>query len=176
MMRAGVARAGGGAPLLGRADECGVLDGLLADVRRGRGRSLLLRGEAGIGKTVLLEYLIEAASDMTVWGAAGIESEMELDYASLHQLGAPLLDRLEQLPVPQRDALRIVFGMTAGPPPDRFLVGLGALNLLSEAADERPLLCLVDDGQWLDQASALTFSFVTRRLFADRVGVVFAAR
>ena len=175
-MSSRVALAEGATPLRGRADECGVLDGLLADVRRGKGRSLLLRGEAGIGKTALLEYLIESASDMTVLRAVGVESEMELACASLHQLCAPLLDRLESLPLPQRDALRVVLGMTAGPPPDRFLVGLGALNLLSEAADERPLLCLVDDGQWLDQASALTFAFVTRRLFVDRVGIVFAAR
>ncbi|HUA49955.1 MAG TPA: AAA family ATPase [Solirubrobacteraceae bacterium] len=162
--------------LRGRADECAALDGLLADVRRGEGRSLVLRGEAGIGKTALLEYVIESAADMTVLRALGVESEMELAYASLHQLCAPLLDRLEGLPAPQRDALRVVFGVTGGAPPDRFLVGLGVLGLLSEAVEERPLLCVVDDAQWLDQASAVTLAFVARRLVAERVGIVFAAR
>ena len=162
--------------LRGRAEECGLLDGLVADVRRGEGRSLVLRGEAGIGKTALLEYLIESASSMTVVRAVGVESEMELAYASLHQLCAPLLDRFERLPAPQRDALRVVFGVTEGAAPDRFLVGLGVLSLLSEAADERPLLCVVDDAQWLDQSSALTLAFVARRLLAEPVGIVFAAR
>ena len=162
--------------LCGRADECGLLDGVVADVRRGESRSLVLRGEAGIGKTALLEYLIESASDMRVLRAMGVESEMELAYASLHQLCAPLLDHLEGLPAPQREALRVVFGLTEGPPPDRFLVGLGVLSLLSEAAEESPLLCVVDDAQWLDQASALTLTFVTRRLLAERVGIAFAVR
>ena len=152
------------------------MERLLADVRRGEGRSLVVRGEAGIGKTALLEYLLESASDMTVLRAVGVESEMELAYASLHQLCAPLLDRFEGLPAPQREALRIVFGVTKGAPPDRFLVGLGVLSLLSEVAEERPLLCVVDDAQWLDQASALTIAFVARRLLAEPVGVVFAAR
>jgi DNA-binding CsgD family transcriptional regulator len=162
--------------LRGRADECASLDGLLADVRRGEGRALVLRGEAGIGKTALLGFLVESASDMTVLRAAGVESEMELAYASLHQLCVPLLDRLQTLPGPQSEALRVVFGLTAGPPPDRFLVGLGVLSLLSEVAEERPLLCAVDDAQWLDQASALTLAFVARRLLAERVGIVFATR
>jgi DNA-binding CsgD family transcriptional regulator len=164
------------APLRGRADECGRLDGLLADVRRGESRCLVLQGEAGIGKTALLEYLIESASDMTVLRAVGVQSEMELAYASLHQLCAPLLDRLEQLPAPQRDALRVVFGISGGAPPDRFLVGLGVLSLLSEVADDRPLLCVIDDAQWLDQASAPTLAFVARRLLAEPIGIVFAAR
>jgi DNA-binding CsgD family transcriptional regulator len=167
---------GRGEPLRGRAEECGLLDGLLVDVRRGEGRSLVLRGEAGIGKTALLQHLIESASDMMVLRAVGVESEMELAYASLHQLCAPLFERLEQLPAPQRDALGVVFGVTGGAPPDRFLVGLGVLSLLSEAAEERPLLCVVDDAQWLDQASALTLAFVARRLLAERIGIVFAAR
>jgi DNA-binding CsgD family transcriptional regulator len=137
---------------------------------------LVLRGEAGIGKTALLEHLIESASDMIVLRAAGVESEMELAYASLHQLCAPLLDRLERLPAPQRGALRVVFGVTEGAAPDRFLVGLGVLSLLSEVAEERPLLCVVDDAQWLDRASASTLAFVARRLLAEPVGVVFAAR
>jgi len=162
--------------LRGRAEECGLLDELVAAVRRGEGRSLVLRGEAGIGKTALLRYLIETASGMTVLRSVGVESEMELAYASLHQLCAPQLDRLKGLPDPQRDALRVVFGLAGGAPPDRFLVGLGVLSLLSEAAEERPLLCVVDDAQWLDQASGLTLGFVARRLLAEPVGIVFAAR
>ncbi len=170
--------AGGGAPggLRGRGDECAVLDALLDDVRSGASRSVILTGEAGIGKTALLEYLIASAGDLTVLRAAGAESEMELAYASLHQLCAPLLDRLEKLPLPQRQALETVFGLSAGAPPDRFLVGLGALSLLSEVAEERPLLCILDDAQWLDQTSALTLTFVARRLMAERMGIVFAAR
>ena len=162
--------------LRGRAGECALLDRLLRDICRTQSRSLVLSGEAGIGKTALLEYLIDRASDLTVLRAAGVESEMELAYAGLQQLCAPLLERLERLPTPQRQALEIVFGLTAGPPPDRFLVGLGVLSLFSEEAEERPLLCVVDDAQWLDQASALTLAFVTRRLLAEAIGIVFAAR
>ncbi|HTU84171.1 MAG TPA: AAA family ATPase [Solirubrobacteraceae bacterium] len=176
-MESGFAAAGRPAPLRGRTDECALLDGLLADVRRGEGRSLVLRGEAGVGKTALLEYLIESASDMTVLRAVGVESEMELAYASLHQLCVPLLDELERIPPPQREALRVVFGVIGGvPPPDRFLVGLGVLSLLSEVAEERPLLCVVEDAQWLDQASAVTLAFAARRLLGEPVGIVFAAR
>ena len=153
-----------------------MLDRLVEDLRRGQSRSLVLRGEAGIGKTALLEYLVESASGVTVARAVGVESEMELAYASLHQLCAPLLDRLERLPPPQRDALRVVFGVTGGLPPDRFMVGLGVLSLLSEVAEKRPLFCVVDDAQWLDQASAVTVAFVARRLLAEPVGIVFAAR
>src|SRR5215208_3252042 len=162
--------------LRGRAQECAQLDGLIAAIRQGEGRSLVLRGEAGIGKTALLEYLIESASDLNVARAVGVESEMELPFASLHQLCAPMLDRRERLPDPQRQALEIVFGLSAGPPPDPFLVGLAVLSLFSDVADERPLLCVVDDAQWLDQASALMLAFVARRLLAERVGIVFAAR
>jgi DNA-binding CsgD family transcriptional regulator len=162
--------------LLGRAGECALMDGVLTDIRRGESRSLVLRGEAGIGKTALLEHLVASASDVTVVRAVGVESEMELAFASLHQLCAPLLDRLERLPGPQREALRIVFGLTGGSAPDRFLVGLAVLSLVSEAAEPRPLLCVVDDAQWLDGTSALTLAFVARRLFAEPVGIVFAAR
>ena len=136
----------------------------------------MLRGEAGIGKTALLSYLIESASGVTVHRAVGVESEMELAFASLHQLCGPMLGRLPTLPAPQRQALEIVFGLSAGAAPDRFLVGLAVLSLFSEVADERPLLCVVDDAQWLDQASALTLAFVARRLLAETVGIVFAAR
>jgi hypothetical protein len=136
----------------------------------------VLRGEAGIGKTALLDYLAESASDLTVVRAVGVESEMELAYASLHQLSGPMLDRMERLPAPQREALEVVFGFSAGAAPDRFLVGLAVLGLLSEVAEERPLLCVVDDAQWIDHASALTLAFVARRLLAEPVGLVFAAR
>jgi DNA-binding CsgD family transcriptional regulator len=149
---------------------------LVSALRSGESRSLVLRGEAGIGKTALLEYVVESAGDTTVVRAGGVESEMELAFATLHQLCAPLLDRLERLPAPQREALEIVFGQRSGDPPDKFLVGLAVLSLFSEAAEERPLLCIVDDAQWVDQASALTLAFVARRLLAEPVGIVFAAR
>src|SRR5918997_2098667 len=162
--------------LLGRASECAVLDGLLRDVRGGESRSLVLVGEAGIGKTTLLKHLVRSSSDLTVVRVAGVESEMELAFASLHQLCAPMLDRLPSLPAPQRGALEVVFGLDGGGPPDRFLVGLAVLSLLSQAADERPLICVIDDAQWLDRASASTLAFVARRLLAEPVGIVFAAR
>ncbi|HXJ21865.1 MAG TPA: AAA family ATPase [Polyangia bacterium] len=163
-------------PLRGRASECALLDDLVAAIRRGESRSLVLRGEAGIGKTALLEYLIAAAPDLTVVRGAGVESEMELAYASLHQLCGPLLDRLERLPGPQRQAMEIVFGMSAGGAPDRFLVGLAVLSLFAAVAEERPLLCVVDDAQWLDQTSGQTLAFVSRRLLAEPAGIVFGAR
>ena len=163
-------------PLRGRASECALLDDFVSAIRRGESRSLVLRGEAGIGKTALLEHLIAAASDLTVVRAVGVESEMELAYASLHQLCAPLLDRLARLPAPQRQAMEIVFGLSAGGPPDRFLVGLAVLSLFAAVAEERPLLCVVDDAQWLDRTSGLTLAFVARRLLAEPVGIVFSAR
>jgi DNA-binding NarL/FixJ family response regulator len=153
-----------------------LLDGFVGAVRDGASRSLVLRGEAGVGKSALLEYLLGSASDLCVVRAVGVETEMELAYAGLHQLCAPLLDRLGRLPGPQRQALEIVFGVSAGAAPDRFLVGLALLGLLSEVADEGPLLCVVDDAQWLDRASALTLAFVARRLLAEPVGILFAAR
>jgi DNA-binding CsgD family transcriptional regulator len=149
---------------------------LLAAVGSARGQSLVLRGEAGIGKTALLEYLVASASGMSVVRATGVESEMELAYASLHQLCGPLLDRLNRLPVPQRQAMEIVFGLHVGEVPDRFLVGLAVLSLFAEVAEQRPLLCVVDDAQWLDRSSALTLAFAARRLLAERVAIVFAAR
>jgi DNA-binding CsgD family transcriptional regulator len=167
---------GPGGRLRGRARECALLDDLVSAIRRGESRSLVLRGEAGIGKTALLEYLIASAPDTTVVRAVGVQSDMELAFASLHQLCAPLLDRLEALPAPQRQAMEIVFGLTAGEAPDRFLVGLAVLSLFSEAAEQRPLLCVIDDAQWLDHASALTLAFVARRLLAEPVAIVFAAR
>src|SRR5687768_8628351 len=167
---------GPGGRLRGRAGECALLDDLLSAIRRGESRSLVLRGEAGIGKTALLDYLIASASDLTVVRAVGVESEVELGFAGLHQLCAPLLDRLPELPDPQRRAVEIVFGLSAGAAPDRFFVGLAVLGLFGAAAEQRTLLCVVDDAQWLDQASALTLAFVARRLLAEPVGLVFAAR
>jgi len=162
--------------LLDRQRERAVLDGLLGDLRSGRGRALVVRGEAGVGKSALLEYVTGAATDMRVARAAGAESEMELAFAALHLLCAPLLDGLEGLPGPQRDALGIAFGLREGDAPDRFLVGLAVLTLLSEAAEERPLLCVIDDVEWLDTASAQVLAFAARRLLAEPVGLVFAAR
>ncbi len=162
--------------LRGRVSECALLGNLVSAVRRGESRSLVLRGEAGIGKTALLEYLIASAPDLTVVRAVGVESEMELAFASLHQLCGPLLDRLDRLPPPQRQAMEIVFGKSAGAAPDRFLVGLAVLSLFATVAEERPLLCVVDDAQWLDQTSGQTLAFVARRLLAEPVGIVFGAR
>src|SRR5918992_312509 len=162
--------------LLGRASECEVFDRLLEAACGRRSGLLVVRGEAGIGKTALLQYAIDSASELRVVRAVGVESEMELAFAAVHQLCAPMLDRLERLPDPQRDVLGTAFGLTAGPPPDRFLVGLAVLGLLSEAAAERPLLCVVDDVQWLDGASAKVLGFVARRLFAESVVLLIAER
>jgi DNA-binding CsgD family transcriptional regulator len=162
--------------LRGRRSECDTLDGLLGGVRSGRSAVLVVRGEAGVGKTALLDYAVESAPDLRVVRAAGVESEMELPFAALHQLCGPILDRLERLPGPQRDALGTAFGLRAGPAPERFLVGVAALSLLSEAASERPLVCVVDDAQWLDRASAQALAFAARRLLAEPVLVVFATR
>jgi DNA-binding CsgD family transcriptional regulator len=153
-----------------------VLDRFVAGVRAGEGRALVVRGEPGVGKTALLDYLAGQASGCLVARAAGVQSEMELAFAGLHQLCAPMLDHAESLPGPQREALRTAFGLSAGPVPDRFLVGLAVLGLLSETAGERPLVCVVDDQQWLDRASAQALGFAARRLAADPVGLVFAAR
>src|SRR5580692_8410172 len=162
------------AGLLDRQQERAALDNLLGDLRSGRGSALVVRGEAGMGKSALLEYAAGAAADMRVAQAAGAESEMELAFASLHLLCAPLLDRLEDLPGPQRDALGTAFGLRTGDAPDRFLVALAVLTLLSEVAEERPLLCVVDDAQWLDAASAQVLAFAARRLLAEPVGLIFA--
>jgi DNA-binding CsgD family transcriptional regulator/tetratricopeptide (TPR) repeat protein len=153
-----------------------VLDRLLDAVRASESRALVVHGEPGAGKTALLEYLAGRASDCRVARTVGVQSEMELAFAGLHQLCAPLLDRLDGLPTPQRDALRITFGLGLGPAPDRLMVGLAVLSLLSEAGGKRPLICLVDDAQWLDHASAQVLAFVARRLVAESVGLVFGAR
>ena len=162
--------------LYGRQRECAALDELLVAVRSGRSGALVVRGEAGIGKSALLEYATTRASGFRVARATGVESEMELAFAGLQQLCAPMLDRLERLPDPQRDALATAFGLVAGPAPDRFLAGLAALTLVSEAADEQPLLCIVEDAHWLDVVSAQVLGFVARRLTAEAVGMLFTLR
>jgi DNA-binding CsgD family transcriptional regulator len=162
--------------LFGREAECGELDSFLEALRRGESRSLVIRGEAGVGKTALLEYLAGSAADCRVISVTSVQSEMELAFAALQQLCAPILDELERLPAPQRNSLRITFGLHEGPVPDRFLVGLAVLSLLAEAAEDRPLVCVVDDAQWLDRASAQVLAFVARRLGMESVGLVFAVR
>jgi len=164
------------AELLGRGEEVELLTRLVGSVRRGESGVLVVHGEAGVGKTALVEHVLAAAPDARVLRCAGVESEMELPFAALHQLCSPVLDHLDDLPGPQRDALRTVFGMRDGDAPDRFLVGLGALSLLAGLGAERPLLCFVDDAQWLDQASAQTMAFVARRLLADPVVLFFSTR
>jgi hypothetical protein len=162
--------------LHGRRSECAVLDRLLGHVRGGQSASIVIRGEPGVGKSALLRYLSDSATDLRVERALGVESEMELPFAGLHQLCARMLDRRGDLPEPQRDALGTAFGLTPGAPHDRFLVGLAVLTLLSDTAGERPLLCVVDDAQWLDRASREALAFVARRLLAESVALVFATR
>jgi hypothetical protein len=166
-----------GAPTLrGRRGECEALDRLLDEARAGNSSIVVLRGEAGSGKTALLDFLLERASDFRIARVVGVESEMELAFAGLHQLCAPLLDRVGQLPAPQRDALQVAFGLAEGDSPDRFLLGLAVLTLLAELADAHPLACLIDDAQWLDRASTQVLAFVARRAGADRLALVFSVR
>ena len=165
-----------GAELRGRRSECDVLDRLIEGVRAGESRALVVRGEPGVGKTALLEYLVEQAPGFRVERAAGVQSEMEIAFSGLQQLLAPMLDRLEHLPAPQRDALQTAFGVSTGSAPDRLFVAVAVLSLLSEVAEAQPLICVVDDEQWLDRASAQVLAFVARRLEAESVGLVFAAR
>jgi DNA-binding CsgD family transcriptional regulator len=162
--------------LLGRRRECDELDGLLADVLDNHSQVVVLRGEAGIGKSALLGYVSDRVGSWHVARAVGVESEMELAYSGLHQLCASILNHLDRLPGPQRDALATVFGQSTGPAPDRFLVGLATLSLFAEVAEQQPLVCIVDDAQWLDEASGLILGFVARRLLAERVAVICAAR
>jgi DNA-binding CsgD family transcriptional regulator len=162
--------------LWGRRQQRSHLDGMLADVRAGRSRALVVRGEPGIGKTALLSYAADTAPDFQVARAWGVESEMELPFAALQLLCAPMLSSLDRLPGPQRDALGVAFGLRLGSAPDRFLVGLAVLGLLSEVAADQPLLCLIDDEQWLDQASAQALAFVARRLDAESLAVIFGTR
>src|ERR1700733_9749225 len=171
-------RWGRGTGLTDRRAERGALGRIVEAVRAGQSRALVVRGDPGVGKTALLDHLTGRAADSgcRVARAAGVQSEMELAYAGLHQLCAPMLDHLGQIPAPQHDALRTAFGIAGGPAPDRFLIGLGVLSLLSEVAGERPLICVIDDEQWLDRASVQALGFAARRLGADPVAVVFAAR
>jgi AAA ATPase-like protein len=162
--------------LLGRLPERAALSQLLDAARAGRSGVLVVRGEPGIGKTALLEYAVESATGLRIARVAGVESEMELAFAALQQLCAPMLDKLEGLPDPQRDALGVAFGLKTGAAPDRFLVGLAALSLLSEVAEQQPLLCVIDDAQWLDQASAQSLAFAARRLLAEPVALLFGTR
>ena len=162
--------------LLGRLPERAALSGLLDAARAGRSGVLVMRGEPGIGKTALLDWAVESAAGLRVARVAGVESEMELAFAALQQLCAPMLDKLAGLPDPQREALGVAFGLDTGAAPDRFLVGLAVLSLLSEVAEQQPLLCVIDDAHWLDRASALVLAFVARRLLAEPVAVVFATR
>jgi DNA-binding CsgD family transcriptional regulator len=172
MLETGLTRAG----LLDRVGERDELDRLVVAVRAGQSRVLVLRGEAGIGKTLLLDHLSGSSEGCRIVRAGGVESEMELAYAGLQSLCAPMLGGLEHLPTPQREALSTAFGLSAGPAPDRFLVGLAVLSLLADAAEERPVMCIVDDAQWLDRVSSQTLAFVARRLLAEQIGLVFALR
>jgi hypothetical protein len=162
--------------LLGRRGECEALDRVLADALAGRSRVLVLRGDAGAGKSALLGYVAERAAGCHVAAAAGVESEMELPFGGLHQLCARMLGDLDRLPAPQRSALATVFGRDAGPAPGPFLAGLATLTLLAEVAERQRLVCIVDDAQWLDATSAQILAFVARRLLAERIAFVCAAR
>jgi DNA-binding CsgD family transcriptional regulator len=162
--------------LVGRERERDVLDRLLDGVRAGQGGVLVMHGEAGVGKTALLEYTVDAGPEFRIARTVGVEAEMELPFAAVQQLCSPFLPLRERLPQPQHDALEVAFGLTTGPTPDRFLVGLAVLGLLAEAAEEQPLACAVDDAQWLDSASARTLAFVARRLVAEKIALVFATR
>src|SRR6478609_2277074 len=162
--------------LLGRQRERAVLERLLETAREGRGGVLVVHGDPGVGKTALLEYALDPAKDFRVVRTSGVEGETELDYAALQHLCSPLLELIERLPDPQRDALRVAFGLSSGRPPSPFMVGLAVLGLLSDAAEERPLLCIVDAAQWLDDASGAALAFVARRLLAESVVMLFAAR
>src|SRR5215218_325173 len=162
--------------LRGRSPECAALDRLIDSLRDGESGVLVLRGEAGVGKSALLEYVSTRAPGVRVARATGVESEMEFAFAGLHQLCAPFLDRLDLLPPPQRVAVEAAFGLSSGIPPDLFFLGLAVLGLLSQVGAEQPLLCVVDDAQWLDQSSAEVLAFVARRLRADPVALLFATR
>ncbi len=165
-----------GKTLLGRRSECQTIDALLGGVRAGQGQVLVIRGEAGVGKTALLDYLSSRATAFRLLRAASVESEMELPFAGLHQLCAPLLAHLGALPEPQRQALRTAFGLEAGEAANPFLVGLAVLSLLAHVAEDQPVVCVFDDAQWLDRPSALLLAFVARRLLADPIAMVFAVR
>src|SRR4051794_17846762 len=162
--------------LLGREVERAALERLLEEVRSGHSAALVVHGEPGVGKSALLECAVEAAPDFRVARTVGVDGEMEFAFAALQRLCAPFLELLARLPPPQRDALAVAFGLSEGPSPNPFLVGLAVLGLLSEAAEAQPLLGVIDDAQWLDRASARALAFIARRLLAERIALVFAAR
>ncbi|MFI1440610.1 helix-turn-helix transcriptional regulator [Streptomyces fructofermentans] len=162
--------------LLGRSSQLALLDQVLDEVREGKSEVLVLRGEAGIGKTALLDSAVARADGFRIAAVSGIESEMGLPFASLQQFCAPMLGRIQRLPEPQREALSVAFGLQAGAQPNRFLVGLAVLGLLADTAEDQPLLCLVDDAQWLDDESMHVLAFVARRLLAEPVALIFALR
>ena len=168
--------AGRAVKLLGRQRERGVLDRLLESARAGHGGALILYGEPGVGKTALLDEAVAAGPGFQVARAAGVEGEIELAFAALQQLCAQCIEGMARLPNPQREALGVALGIATGRPPNTFLVGLAVLNLFSEAAETQPALCIIDDAQWLDRASAQVLAFVARRLLAERIAMVFAAR
>src|SRR5215472_16856374 len=174
LLREAGGRPQGGPIMLDRRPERAAIDRVLGAAREGFSGALVLRGEPGHGKTTLLQYAIDSAADLRVSSAVGVESESSMEFAAVHQLLVPFKSLLPALPAPQRDAMMIAFGREAGPPPSLFLVGLAVLTLLSRAAEDQPLLCVIDDGQWLDRESAQVFGFVARRLYADRVGLIVA--
>src|SRR6188472_274204 len=165
-----------GLGFLGRTRERERLDAMLAQARAGRSAVLVIRGEPGIGKTALLRYAARQASGLRTVEVEGVQAEMELAFAGIHQLCSPLLDGLDALAEPQQNALRVALGVLSGDAPDRFLVAVAVLNLLAETAEERPLLCLVDDAQWLDAASVQALGFVARRLLAEPVAMILSLR
>ncbi|MDF2824357.1 MAG: transcriptional regulator, luxR family, partial [Mycobacterium sp.] len=168
--------AAGSGQLRGRASESAALQRVIAGARSGVSQVLVVRGQAGTGKTALLEHATDMATGFRCLQIVGVQSDMELAFAGLQQLCAPLMNHVETLPVPQQDALRVAFGLGAGPAPDRFLVGLAVLSLLAAEAERQPLLCVIDDAQWLDQVSVQTLGFVARRLLAEPVALVFGVR
>jgi hypothetical protein len=162
--------------LVNRSDESRILRRLLQEVQEGQSQSLVLSGDPGVGKTALLQFAVGIATGFRLVRATGVESEMELPFAGLHQFCTPLLNRLDSIPAPQNEALRTAFGLLAGKQPDRFLVGLGTLSLLSETAEEQPLLCVIDDAHWMDHASIQSLAFAARRLLAEHIGFLFVTR
>jgi predicted ATPase len=162
--------------LLGRENECQVLDDFLAAALKGEGGALVLHGDPGVGKTALLEYAVTSAREFDVFRTVGSEAEMELPYAALLELCHPGLAEVEQLPEPQRNAIDVIFGRRDGAAPDRVLVGLTLVSLLSALSAKRPLLCVIDDAQWLDTSSAQAIAFAARHVPRDAVAVLFGAR
>jgi DNA-binding CsgD family transcriptional regulator len=162
--------------LVGRDAECAAVDQLLRQVRDGASAALVVRGEPGIGKSAILDYAAQAAAGFLIVAVTGIESEMEVAFAALQQACAPLTKHLGQLPPPQAEALRVALGLSSSAPPDRFLAGLGVLSLAAEAADAQPVLCLIDDAQWIDQTSLQALAFAARRLYGESVAMIFATR